>query len=195
MKRFALLTLLIPFLFASCDKTEEVEPVLTISQESLDAPAEGSTTTIKLLCNNKWTVTSPEWCSVTPSGGDGNDKEVQVTVDIKGNTTYDSRSGSITFKSGNLTATLNVSQATNHGVVLPKNEYNISSDAQQLEVTVQANVQYSVEIDVDWITQVEAKALETETLLFDMYQDCSVLIYARCSGRNYGLVIDVLYFR
>lgn len=168
MKRLALLTLLIPFLFASCDKTEEVEPVLTISQESIETPAGGGTTAIKLLCNNNWTVTSPDWCSVTPSGGDGNDKEIQITVTVKENTTYDSRSGSITFKSGNLTATLNVSQAANQGMVLPKNEYNISSDAQQLEVTVQANVPYSVEIDVDWITQVEAKALETETLLFDV---------------------------
>ena len=83
MKRLALLTLLIPFLFASCDKTEEVEPVLTISQESIEAPAGGGTTAIKLLCNNNWTVTSPDWCSVTPSGGDGNDKEIQITVTVK----------------------------------------------------------------------------------------------------------------
>ena len=42
MKRLVLLTLLIPFLFASCNKETEVEPVLTVSQSSIDAPAEGS---------------------------------------------------------------------------------------------------------------------------------------------------------
>ena len=168
MKRLVLLTLLIPFLFASCNKETEVEPVLTVSQSSIDAPAEGSSTTIKLLCNNKWTVSAPDWCTVSPSGGEGNEKEVQVTVTVKENAAYDGRSGSITFKSGDLTATLNVKQEADTGVVLPKNEYNISSDAQQLEVTVQANVQYSVEIDVDWITLAESKALETETLLFDV---------------------------
>jgi len=168
MKRLVLLTLLIPFLFASCNKETEMEPVLTVSQSSIDAPAEGSSTTIKLLCNNKWTVSAPDWCTVSPSGGEGNEKEVQVTVTVKENAAYDGRSGSITFKSGDLTATLNVKQEADTGVVLPKNEYNISSDAQQLEVTVQANVQYSVEIDVDWITLAESKALETETLLFDV---------------------------
>lgn len=168
MKRLVLLTLLIPFLFASCNKETEVEPVLTVSQSSIDAPAEGSSTTIKLLCNNKWTVSAPDWCTVSPSGGEGNEKEVQVTVTVKENAAYDGRSGSITFKSGDLTATLNVKQEADTGVVLPKNEYNISSDAQQLEVTVQANVQYSVEIDVDWITLAKSKALETETLLFDV---------------------------
>ena len=192
MKRLVLLTLLIPFLFASCNKETEMEPVLTVSQSSIDAPAEGSSTTIKLLCNNKWTVSAPDWCTVSPSGGEGNEKEVQVTVTVKENAAYDGRSGSITFKSGDLTATLNVKQEADTGVVLPKNEYNISSDAQQLEVTVQASspVQYEVAAEgKEWISIVETKALEDYVLTIAIeensgYEPRKSEVYVRLERSN-----------
>ena len=192
MKRLVLLTLLIPFLFASCNKEPEMEPVLTISHSSIDAPAEGSSTTIKLLCNNKWTVSAPDWCTVSPSGGEGNEKEVQVTVTVKENAAYDGRSGSITFKSGDLTATLNVKQEADTGVVLPKNEYNISSDAQQLEVTVQASspVQYEVAAEgKEWISIVETKALEDYVLTIAIeensgYEPRKSEVYVRLERSN-----------
>ncbi len=166
MKRFILLTLLIPLFFISCEKEED--PVLTVSGESISAPATGSSTTFQLFSNNPWTVSAPGWCTVSPSGGDGTSGEVQVNVTVKENDTYEDRSADITFVSGELTKTVKVSQAANKGVVLPKDEYKVSSEAQQLEVTVKANVEYKVEIDVDWIKQAGTKALETTTFLFDI---------------------------
>ena len=166
MKRFILLTLLIPLFLISCEKEED--PVLTVSGESISAPANGSSTTFQLFSNNPWTVSAPGWCTVSPSGGDGASGEVQVKVTVKENDTYEARSADITFVSGELTKSVKVSQVANKGIVLPKDEYKVSSEGQQLEVTVKANVEYKVEIDVDWIRQAGTKALETTTFLFDI---------------------------
>ncbi len=143
-------------------------PVLTVSGESISAPAKGSSTTLTLFSNNPWSVSAPGWCTVSPQGGDGTSGELQINVTVKENDTYENRSADITFISGDLTKTVKVSQVANKGVVLPKDEYKVSSEAQQLEVTVKANVEYKVEIDADWIKQAGTKALETTTFLFDI---------------------------
>lgn len=164
MKTLLKLLLFIPLLFMACENAEL--PVLTVSENSIEVPAEASSAKISLSSNNPWTVTAPDWLTVTPSKGEGDESEVKIQV--KENDTYAERKGAVVFKSGELSATVNVIQAANLGIVLPETEYKISSAAQQLEVTVRANVQYDVEIDVDWITQIEAKSLETTTLFFEI---------------------------
>lgn len=166
MKRLILLLMMIPLLFASCEKQED--PILSVSLQSIDAPDNGNSTPVKLFSTNKWTVSAPNWCKVTPAGGEGTVGEIEITVQVLENDTYEERTGDIKFTSGELTSTIKVTQVANKGVVLPKNEYKVSSEAQQLEVTVKANVKYNVDIDVDWITQAGTKALESTTYLFDI---------------------------
>ena len=161
---------MVPFLFLACEKTED--PVLTISQETVEVSADENSTTIALFANNPWTVSAPDWCTVSPKGGEGG-QEVQVKVTVKKNDTYADRSGTITFTSGELTKTFSVKQVANLGVVLPQKEYKISSGAQQLEVTVKANVKYTVETTADWIRQAGTKALETTTIIFDIEENDS----------------------
>lgn len=163
-KLLFLLAAIVPFFFASCEKEED--PVLTISQTSIEAPADGSSTTITVVSNNPWSVKASDWCTVSPSGGQIG--ETQVTITVKQNDTYNSRECQITFSSLELTQTITVKQDENLGVVLPQEEYNISSDAQQLEIKVKANVPYNVNTTADWVKYAGTKALETATLLFNI---------------------------
>ena len=123
MKRLILLLTLIPLLFASCEKQED--PILSVSLQSIDAPDNGNSTTVKLFSTNKWTVSAPNWCKVTPAGGEGTVGEMEITVQVLENDTYEERTGDIKFTSGELTATIKVTQVANKGVVLPKNEYKV----------------------------------------------------------------------
>ena len=193
MKKLFFLLLLVPFLFLACEKTED--PVLSISQETMEVSADGNSTTITLFANNPWTVSAPDWCTVSPKGGDGG-QEVQVKVTVKENDTYADRSGTVTFTSGELTKTFSVSQAANLGVVLPQKEYKVSSEAQQLEVTVKSNVEYTVAINVDWIVAAGTKSLETTTMLFDIEPNESYDprqgVISIIDGQNYDtLAIEV----
>lgn len=164
MKKLFLLLTVLPLFFISCSKEES--PVLTISQASISAQASGSSTTITLYANNPWAVSGTDWCTVSPSGGEGG--EVLVTVTVKENTTYDARNCTLTFSSLDLKETVSVNQDSNFGIVLPKNTYELSCDAQQISVEVKANVTYDVAVDADWIKQNGTKALTSKTFTFDI---------------------------
>ena len=164
MKKFLLFLAVFSAVCLSCSKEEE--PVLTISESSIVAPFEGCSKTITLFANNAWSVSGTSWCTVSPSRGDGG--EVPVTITVKENTTYDARECAITFSSLDLVQTLNVSQESNLGIVLPKNKYDVSSEAQQITVEVKANIEYSVLIDAEWIKLNGTKALESNIYVFDI---------------------------
>lgn len=164
MKKFLLFLAVFSAVCLSCSKEEE--PVLTISESSIVAPFEGCSKTITLFTNNAWSVSDTSWCTVSPSRGDGG--EVPVIITVKENTTYDARECAITFSSLDLVQTLNVSQESNLGIVLPKNKYDVSSEAQQITVEVKANTEYSVLIDAEWIKLNGTKALESNIYVFDI---------------------------
>lgn len=164
MKKLFLLLVILPLFFISCSKEEA--PVLTISQTSISAPSAGNSTTIALFANNPWSVSGPDWCVVSPSRGEGG--EVAVTVTVKENTTYDARNCTLTFSSMDLMESVTVNQDTNFGIVLPKNSYEVSSEAQQINVEVKANITYDVTIDADWIKLSGTKALSSKTFSFDI---------------------------
>ena len=141
-KLFYVFTLML-FTLYSCEKG----PMLSISINSINAPADGNSTTIVVNANNPWNVSSNDWCTVSPSSGEGG--EVSVTVTVKKNTTYDARNCTLIFTSAGLTQSISVNQESNYGVVLPKNTYEVSCDAQQISVEVKANVEYDITIDAD----------------------------------------------
>ena len=150
------------FILCSCEK----EPMLSISINSITAPSTGNSTTIVVNSNNPWNVSGNDWCTVSPSSGEGG--EISVTVTIKENTTYDARNCTLTFTSASLTQSIVVNQESNYGIVLPKNTYDVSSDVQQISVEVKANVEYDISIDVDWIKQIGTKALTSNKILFNI---------------------------
>lgn len=162
MKKLIFLLTLFALALISCEK----EPILTLSVEQITAPANGNSTSVTVTANNPWTVSGNDWCTVSPSNGDGG--SVMVTVTVKENATYDVRNCILTFTSAGLSQTVSVSQESNHRIILPKNTYEISSETQQISVEVKANVDYDVTINADWIKQGGTKSLSSKIYLFDI---------------------------
>lgn len=183
-KLFYVFTLML-FTLYSCEKG----PMLSISINSINAPADGNSTTIVVNANNPWNVSSNDWCTVSPSSGEGG--EVSVTVTVKKNTTYDARNCTLIFTSAGLTQSISVNQESNYGVVLPKNTYEVSCDAQQISVEVKANVEYDITIDADWIKQSDTKALTSKTYIFNVdanstygTREGNIIITEKNSGKS-----------
>lgn len=183
-KLFYVFTLML-FTLYSCEKG----PMLSISINSINAPADGNSTTIVVNANNPWNVSSNDWCTVSPSSGEGG--EVSVTVTVKKNTTYDARNCTLIFTSAGLTQSISVNQESNYGVVLPKNTYEVSCDAQQISVEVKANVEYDITIDADWIKQSGTKALTSKTYIFNVdanstygTREGNIIITEKNSGKS-----------
>jgi hypothetical protein len=114
MKKLIFLLTLFALALISCEK----EPILTLSVEQITAPANGNSTSVTVTANNPWTVSGNDWCTVSPSNGDGG--SVMVTVTVKENATYDVRNCILTFTSAGLSQTVSVSQESNHRIILPK---------------------------------------------------------------------------
>ncbi len=165
MKKLFLLFVALSLVFLSCSKDEK--PVLTISQTLISTSSAGNSTSITLIANNPWSVSGTDWCTVSPSSGQG-EGEITVTITVKENTTYDARNHTLTFISKELSQSLSVNQESNYGIVLPKNNYELSSDAQQISVEVKANITYDIAIDAVWIKESGTKALTSKSYTFDI---------------------------
>ena len=79
------------------------------------------------------------------------------------NTTYDDRTATVTIRMEDLSQSVTIKQPANKGVVLPKQVFDLQSDAKTIDVEVQANVQYTVSTSVSWIKQTGTKGLTSKT--------------------------------
>ena len=169
-RKFLWLTLPLAFLsFAGCQKA----PELTISgPTNIELSADGSSASITFTANRDWKVTSSDsWVSVSPSSGTAADGAVSVSVRCNANTTYEDRTATVTIKMEELSQPVTVRQPANLGIVLPSQSFDLQSDSKTIDVSVQANVQYSVSSSVDWIKQTGTKALTSKTLTFSIAEN------------------------
>lgn len=149
---------------SSCQKA----PELTItSPASVELSADGSNGTITFTANRGWTASSSDsWVTVSPSSGEASDKPVTVTVRSNANTTYDDRTATVTIRMEELSQTITVRQPANLGIIVPTQAFVLTSEGRTIDVEVQANVQYTVDISVDWIRQPGTKGLSTTQYSF-----------------------------
>lgn len=173
MKRVLTITLF--FIAILCLYSCQKAPELTInSLTNIELPIDGSSETISFTANRDWTVSvSDSWITVSPSSGTASDGPILITARCNANTTYDDRTATIVIRMEELFQTVMVSQPANLGIILPTRSYELASDARTLEITVQANVQYQIEIDGNWIRQNVTKGLITDKLCFDIEENKS----------------------
>ena len=157
-------------LLPSCEK----ETVLTVNLSSLSFTDAGGSQTVTLTANKVWSASAGQsWCQVSPSGGE-EAAGSRITVTCNANTTYDERSCAVTFTCEEKTVTVNVTQATNQGLVVGQTSFELTKAAQQLEIPVQANVKFSVEVAAscqDWIQYTTTKGLTTSTIVLDIAEN------------------------
>ncbi|MBR2152990.1 MAG: BACON domain-containing protein, partial [Clostridia bacterium] len=82
------------------------------------------------------------------------------------NPSLDQRVGEIVIKGGGFTETVTVTQAQTNHISLSTTEFSIESKGGSFLVDVEHNVDYTVKISADWVSQVQTRAVETETLNF-----------------------------
>lgn len=156
-----LLSMLCAIAFSACKPA----PYLSVSPDSIAFGAEGGAKTVKVSANSGWTasVSGPGF-SVKPSSGEG---EVIVTIVADEATSQDPASGTVTFKSGGLTASVRLTQDPK---ILPPPEEkvlvvgevaSVNFNGATVTVRVQYNVDYSVEVEESaqsWISVIRTKA-------------------------------------
>lgn len=187
------IALLIGLLTVSC----KAPTMLTVSQTALSYENGGGSQSIVVTANKMWTARSDQgWLRVSPPSGEG---ESTITISCEANTSYDTRTGTITLVSEELSSSITVTQAEGLGLLVQSPEYNLSNEAQVISVNLQANVQFSVDIEAscrDWIKQGSTKGLSSKTIEFeisknDSYDDREGKITIRQTNGSLSAVVIV----
>ena len=140
-----------------------------ISESTISFERQGGSATVTMVANKVWEATSSEtWCRVSPTLGDGtNGSNFTLSITCDANTTYDNRTCQITIVCAEKTATINVNQKEDYGLIVPKTKYEVSYEAKNITIEVQTNVDYSVEQDSDsraWLKVVSSKGLTSNSI-------------------------------
>ena len=175
MKRavFALIAALFVF---SCgqepaggDQPQGSKDKLTLSSASAaTVEAAGGSVTVSFTASGDWTVTPSNdratWIGISPASGTAG--KATVTVTVEPNDTPDERSATLRVKCGSATASVTITQKQKDALTHTPSKTQFGADGGNFTIEVTANIEYSFDIDVDWIHQSSTKALTTKTTTF-----------------------------
>ena len=175
---------LLPFLFCTimlvlgaCGEEPEPtptptpDPVLTVSPQSLAFTAEGGAQNVQVKANNAWTASaSGSGISVSPTSGEG---DATVTVTAAATNSTDQITGTVSFSSKGLSASVSVVQEERK--VLKVGEgLDIPAEGGTFAVDIQYNTDYDVVVESaakSWITFVATRALQSGKLEFQFAEN------------------------
>ena len=181
---------------ASCQQA----PILTMTgPRSFNFTRDGGSQSFSFTCNRNWSVSSTEsWITFSHSSGTASEGDITVKITCAENTTYDARSATVTVKVEELTEIISISQDTGLGLLVSPTTFDLTNAAQEIEIEVQKNVEYSISIDPDardWITHTGTKGLTSEKLTFSIaanetYDDREgVIAFKESGGPLFGMVV------
>ena len=190
MKKFLFLLTGLMFMLASCGGSEDEttdptptpkpnEPTATITMNTnipsggLAFDVNGGEKSVSFSTNKDWSVTvaattgGTTWCTASPTSGSQGDATVKFSV--KENTDYDDRIVSVTIKAGTATKTFTINQKGADALLITTKKYEVAQAGEEIEVEVQANIDYEMEISEtakSWIAEVTTRALTTHKHIF-----------------------------
>lgn len=144
---------------------------LFVTKSDYEINNESQTVNVEVKANIDFEVKSEsDWVKVVETKGL---KTSTIVLSIEENDGYDAREGkvSVTQKDGDLKGTINIKQKGKNGIVLPQTEFELTNEAQTLNVEVQSTVQFEVQISdsgKNWVSLVSTKALDTKTCTFSI---------------------------
>ena len=192
----------------ACTPEETVTPEIKVvpAESELLLPTEGGELTIKFNTNVDWTASvkeadAKEWCSLSPATGKPGDNTLKVIA--LENEGTENRTVTVVITAMEATAEVVVTQLQKDALVLTGNKsFEVPYQGQNLEFAVSHNSELKAEADVEWITEVKAKAVEESKLLIQARQEQvrspSQLVRSRKlsrSSRLHGCLSSLLLLR
>ena len=168
MKKYVLLAVaaLVGLAAVSCKSEEkETEDALNIVGATINVGKDAASPIISFKANKAWTAQSDSpW--IVPAQTSGEAGSVNLTLAVAENTTWEQRSGKVTIAVGLVKTDFTVVQGTESvletGVII-----EVSSEAQDIEIPVKTNLQYTVTPDATspWIKVVTPKSAPVEKVV------------------------------
>lgn len=154
------------------DEPETPEAKITLAEGTDVNPlldASGGTVTVHFTATADWTATignvrATGWVTVSPSSG--KQGEASVTISVAANEGTDERSASIFLECGDNRETIVVSQKQKDALIISQQSYQLPASESEVEVEVEANVAFEVQVSDTWIEPISTRSLEKSVLAF-----------------------------
>lgn len=144
-------------------------PALVLSQSEYIVSSAGETIQVELRSNTAYEIEMPgvDWLRKNSSRSLSTYTHYFI---VDPNETYDARSAVIRFidRENGIEQTVTVTQMQRDAIIVAQNVYQIGVEGGALNFAVQANVDFTVSTNADWITQVEARGLTERMLCFEV---------------------------
>ena len=151
--------------------TQATNNGLLVSQTSYELTKAAQQLSIQVQANVKFSVEVDNACKDWIKYNSTKSLSTStVVLDIAENKSYDAREGKVTIKQegGNLSSTVTIKQSQLDGLFITTPEYNLSNEKHTLTVEVNANIDFEVMSDTDWIVCVETKGLVSNTIILSV---------------------------
>ncbi len=153
------------------DPAPQPDPEITISTGGDKVPVitdAGGEVTLKFTSATNWTLTTnTDWVKTQVSTGKGGEQTVLLTV--LPNETPDERQAIVTIQSGDVKRAITITQKQKDALTLTTREQEITATGGPFSIEVKSNIEFEVQIsDETWIHRIENRALETNTLSFQV---------------------------
>jgi hypothetical protein len=147
---------------------------LLVTQDRYELSNEESTIKVEVKANVEFEVEiNDEWItrieprSLTTS---------EIEFNIAKNDTYSNREGSITIKqkNGDMESTITIFQSQEDAIILTEKDFELTNEAQSVEVELKTNIDYEIIIPEDakdWVTHATTRALRTERVVLDIAEN------------------------
>ena len=155
----------------SCEDTQSNrEPIVDTQTTKVNLLAASDSKTVTFKTNHEWKVTvtpdgSSAWLNVTPTQGKAGQNTISITASA--NEGYEDRSATVKIESGTAFKNIEVLQKQMNAILLDKNKFEVPQEESTVDIEVQSNVDYTVEIreqDKGWISDISSRALAGSTI-------------------------------
>lgn len=148
------------------------EDALIISKKDIVVSDEGGTISFELQTNVDFKVSDPDVDWLRPVSTRALTSHTLHYV-VDANTSYDSREAKIVVSDtkNNKSETITITQAQKDAIIITKTQYDVMSKGGQVQIEVNSNVDFIIEISDAWIQHITTRSLQTEFLIFEIQQN------------------------
>ena len=146
--------------------TQKQKDALTVTSSKYEVASKGGNISVEVKANINFEVeVKADWIKQVKSSNTRALTTSNLNFTIEPNETGDKREGEIIIKSGELSETVKVYQGFENFITLTQKDFTIPEEGGSVDIEIKSTLNYEVKMlsDVDWITEVQSRAVSTHT--------------------------------
>lgn len=141
---------------------------VVLPEDTYEVSAAGGSLILPMKSNTDFTIdkSTSEWIHFIETRSEY--KDYFLVLEIDPNETMKQRTGSFGIKTASDLTIVTIMQAAENDIVLAANRYEVPEEGGILEMEVERNISYSVDLSENWITQISDRTRTIDQLKFEV---------------------------